>query len=152
MNRALAIVVVMYAMTYLASGLYTGDFIPLGKPCNPADSDLRPNSQENSGKVCTHGAKCNPEIKICDCSDSDDGRWKRTFENGECRLLPGSVCIPNVDQDFYRCVQNSKCTVTRKGQDPSKCPADAPCDTGDAECICESGKSCLTKVVPATAS
>ena len=152
MNKFLAIFAFIYVSTTLASGLYTGDFISLGKPCNPADQDVRPNSQENSGKVCSHGTKCNAVTKNCDCSDSDDGRWKRSFEDGECKLLPGSVCIPRVDQGFYRCVKNSKCTVTRKGQDPSKCPADAPCDTGDAKCICETGKTCLKNVVPDTAT
>jgi len=145
----LGVLGIAYCISLAYTG-WTGDYVQLGKVCDPEQQNGGvANSKEWSGKVCFPGSKCNPKTKICDCADSSDGDWKRTFQKGECRLRPGSVCVPNVDQDYYRCVENSKCTKTREGVNVSMCPADAPCDTGDAYCLCEAGKTCLTEVVPA---
>jgi len=149
-------IAIIVSLLTIVTGLYTGDYISLGKPCDPAlQNNGMANSEEWSGKVCFPGSRCDHQLKICDCSDSNDKKWKRTFENGECKLLPGSVCLPGVqDQSYYKCVNNSKCKVIRQGEDVSKCPADAPCDSGDAQCICnnEPGKEneCLTHKVKAS--
>jgi len=130
------VLVVLATLATLAScQRTTADYLTLGHQCNP-----RPDQDR-----CFPGSSCNRRTRVCDCSDSQDGTFKRTFENNECRLLPGSTCIPRVDQEFYRCVQNSECTVTRQGQDPRECPADGRCDPGDAECICPPGQNCLSR-------
>jgi len=137
---SLALLVSLSVLASCQSPTWTGDYLTLGKPCDPAKD------------LCFPGSGCSAETKTCDCKDSQDGTYKRTWQNKECRLLPGSTCIPRVDQEYYRCVADSVCTVTRQGQDPRECPADGRCDPGDAECICQPGKTCLTKKVSWTAA
>ena len=114
-----------------------GTFAQLGAPC---DATTR----------CFPETECNPRTNICDCAHSPNGLFLRTFQDSDCRLLPGSKCVPSVDQFNYRCVHNALCTLIRKGVDPSTCPADAACDTGDAICICQKGQDCLNHVVEAS--